>query len=42
MLRTWVGGRFQRTELESMPSDNIERWEGLNLGFILNLDKFLN
>ena len=42
MMRTWVGGRFQRIELESVPSADIERWEGLNLGFILNLDKFSN
>ena len=42
MMRTWVGGRFQRIELESVPSADIERWEGLNLGVILNLDKFSN
>ena len=40
MMRTWVGGSFQRTELESVPSADIKRWEGLNLGFTLNVDKF--
>nr|POE70179.1 ribonuclease 3-like protein 2 [Quercus suber] len=28
MMRTWVGGSFQRIELESVPSADIERWEG--------------